>query len=189
MDCLEGILKRRSIRKFTDENIKEEELEALLNSAISAPSPHNEQPWEFLILKEKHTIEKLASKLKEEYIKSGKADEEKAERTYRIVSSAKVILIGFLNIKKLRSDSHNERLMGMQSLAAAAENVLIAANCLGLGAHWRAIPLVRPDIFSDMFRIPDYVEPQWMILLGRPGALPKPKYLQKEGVFHFNGWA
>ncbi len=189
MDCLEGILKRRSIRKFTDENIKEEELDALLDSAISAPSPHNEQPWDFLILKEKQIIEKLALRLKDEYVKSGKADEEKAERTYRIISSANVVIIGFLNTKKLRSDTFNERLMGMQSLAAAAENILIAANCLGLGAHWRAVPLVRPDIFLDMFSIPNYVEPQWMILLGRPGALPKPKSLQKEGVFHFNKWS
>ncbi len=189
MDCLEGVFKRRSIRKFTEEPVYDKEIEILLNSAISAPSPHNEQPWEFLVLKEKALIEKLALKLKDEYIRSGKANEKKAEKSYSIIASAKVIIIGFLNTKKLKNDSYSEKIMGIQSLAAAAENVLISANCLGLGAHWRAIPLVRPDIFLDMFKIPNHFEPQWMILIGRPGESPKNKFLQKEGIFHFNEWA
>jgi len=188
MDCLEGIYTRRSIRNFTDEPVKEEDIKAIMQAAISAPSPHNEQPWDFFIITEKMLIERLASTLKEEYVKSGKADFEKAERTYKIISSAQVILIGLLNIKKLRKENELERIMGIQSLAAVAENILIAANCIGLGAHWRAVPLVRPDIFKEMFLLPEHVEPQWMILLGHKASAPKPKSVIKEGIFHFNKW-
>jgi len=101
-----------------------------------------------------------------------------------VAGYAELIAEGLAFVQKMKV----EKIMGIQSLAAVAENILIAANCIGLGAHWRAVPLARPDIFKKMFVLPDYVEPQWMILLGHKASAPKPKSVIKEGIFHFNKW-
>jgi len=46
LNTLEAIYKRRSIRKFTDESVSEEQIDILLHAAFSAPTAANAQPWE-----------------------------------------------------------------------------------------------------------------------------------------------
>ncbi len=187
VECIEAILSRRSIRKLAEINIDRGTVELLLRAAASAPSAHNLQPWEFIAVDDRRIIESLAAILRSEYIKSGMADEIKAERTYSVIRSASLIIIGFLNLARLRDASPLEKTLGIQSLAAAAENILLAAHCLGLAAHWRAVPLARPDIFRTLFNVPDSVEPQWMIVIGAPAGKPRDKPVRSD-VFHFNQW-
>ncbi|MGC9208327.1 MAG: nitroreductase family protein [Nitrososphaeria archaeon] len=187
MECIEAILSRRSIRKLAEISIDKETVELLLRAAASAPSAHNLQPWEFIAVDDKRIIESLAELLRSEYIKSGLADENKAKKTYSVIRSASLIIIGLLNLTRLRDISPLEKTMGIQSLAAAAENILLAAHCLGLAAHWRAVPLARPDIFRSLFNVPDNVEPQWMIVIGAPAGRPREKPVRSD-VFHFNQW-
>ncbi|HOR54236.1 MAG TPA: nitroreductase family protein, partial [Synergistales bacterium] len=54
--ALEVILSRRSIRKYTDRAIEEGSLELLLRAAMSAPSAHDQRPWEFVILDDRETL-------------------------------------------------------------------------------------------------------------------------------------
>ena len=61
MDLMEAIKKRRSIRKFTDEQIEGWKLEACLEAARWAPSSKNTQPWEFIIIKERNILERIAN--------------------------------------------------------------------------------------------------------------------------------
>ena len=58
MDVLEAIFTRRSIRKFTGEAIKDEDLKTLLKAGFQAPSAHNFQPREYSC-KDKEVIEKI----------------------------------------------------------------------------------------------------------------------------------
>lgn len=54
------IYNRRSIRKYTDQPIEPEKLEAILRAAMAAPSAGNQQPWEFYIVTNKEMIEELS---------------------------------------------------------------------------------------------------------------------------------
>ncbi|MCK5409198.1 MAG: nitroreductase family protein, partial [Candidatus Heimdallarchaeota archaeon] len=54
---MENILSRRSIRKFTDQEVTKEQITSLLKAAMSAPSAGNKQPWEFIIIKNRETLD------------------------------------------------------------------------------------------------------------------------------------
>ena len=56
MDVTKAIVSRRSIRKYTTEPVSDEDIEALLNAAMHAPSAVNEQPWHFVVVKDRETL-------------------------------------------------------------------------------------------------------------------------------------
>lgn len=53
MNVKEAILKRRSIRKYQNIEVSDEQIEELLQSAMAAPSACNKTPWEFYVIKNK----------------------------------------------------------------------------------------------------------------------------------------
>ncbi len=60
MELLDTILKRRSVRTYTDEEIPEEKLEKILQAGLLAPTSRNRKPCEFIVVKDKDTLEKLS---------------------------------------------------------------------------------------------------------------------------------
>lgn len=60
MDVLEALFTRRSIRRYTGEPISEEHLRLLLKAGFSAPSAHNRQPWHFVVVRNRYTLEEIA---------------------------------------------------------------------------------------------------------------------------------
>jgi len=56
---MKAILNRKSIRKYKDIKISDEIIEQLLRAAMAAPSAGNEQPWEFIVLRDKETMKKI----------------------------------------------------------------------------------------------------------------------------------
>ncbi|MGC8661841.1 MAG: nitroreductase family protein [Nitrososphaeria archaeon] len=187
MDCSDAILSRRSVRKFANETVNDAIIQKILLAGASAPSAHNEQPWHFIVLNCEDIKKRLAQEMMNAYITSGKADEVKARKSYDKTVNAPAIIIGCLDTRLLKYQNELEYKMGVQSLAAAAENMLIAANCLGLGSYWRAAPLATAGIIRGVLGIPDYIEPQWMIHLGYAVGEPKAKAL-RSGINHWNRW-
>ena len=59
MELNEVLLKRRSIRKFTDEPVSEEDVLKLLHAGMSGPSACNRTPWEFFVVTNPEILEKL----------------------------------------------------------------------------------------------------------------------------------
>lgn len=60
MEILKEILNRRSIRKYKDKEIPDEVVAKLLHAAMQAPSANNQQPWEFIVVKNKETLKKIS---------------------------------------------------------------------------------------------------------------------------------
>ena len=56
---MDAVFKRRSIRKYTDQEIKDEVVEHLLRAAMAAPSARNRQPWEFVVIDDKEILAKI----------------------------------------------------------------------------------------------------------------------------------
>ena len=61
MEACEALLSRRSIRKYTAEAVTEEDVRALLEAAMAAPSAGNEQPWQFVVITARATLEQIPS--------------------------------------------------------------------------------------------------------------------------------
>ena len=60
MDLLNLLIKRRSIRKYTDAKLPKQYLEMILNAGLLSPSGRNRQPWEFIVVEEKEVLAKLS---------------------------------------------------------------------------------------------------------------------------------
>ena len=57
---IKTILERKSVRKYTDQNITDEQLHTILEAAMSGPSACNARPWSFIVVRDKEMLEKMA---------------------------------------------------------------------------------------------------------------------------------
>jgi nitroreductase len=126
---LQTIRNRRSTRAFKPEQINEEELNAIIEAAIYAPSATNKQPWHFTVVQNKEMLEKLNESFKElakksdnDYVKRV-GDNEKFHVFY---NAPTVILVS--------GDEQNH--YAAVDCATAVENMLIAATSLDIGSCW-----------------------------------------------------
>ena len=147
MNLFEGIQTRRSIRKFESRPVEKAAIEKLLKAAMQAPSAANQQPWEFIIVEDKETLVKLAD----------------AHIYATPIKTAPVGIIVLLNEKYLKAEKYWQ-----QDLAAATENILLAAVELGLGAVWMGIApeAERMSYLRDLFSLPPGVEAFAMLAIG-----------------------
>ncbi len=142
MNTLEVISKRRSIRKFKDLPLSEETLNIILKAATQAPSGKNRQPWKFILVREDKRSEMVAAmrrgitKLKESGMDVGSS-----ERSADIMEVAPVTVFIFNPYGKHPWLPHSvresfENLVDIQSAGAAIQNMLLAAQELGVGSLW-----------------------------------------------------
>jgi len=200
-DFYKVIETRRTIRKFKGEKIPKETLLNLIRAAIWAPSAHNAQPWRFIIIRDKKVKERLAvsmgEKFREDLLANGFSKEEieeKVETSVKRMVSAPVLIIACLTMRDMDKYPDEKRqkaeyVMAVQSVAAAIQNLLLAAHIEGLGACWRCAPLFAKDIVRKVLNIPEDVEPQALIEVGYPDEKPSPPPRKPiEEVLHWEGW-
>ena len=142
MNTLDAIAARRSIRKFEDTPVPEEALRAILNAAIQAPSGKNKQPWRFIVVKGDQRAEMV--RIMREGIAGNKArgrDIGSSEWSARVIEQAPVTVFVFNpeGIVPWKEHSFEEVIwdvVDIQSVGAAIQNMLLAAQDLGLGSLW-----------------------------------------------------
>lgn len=139
MNTLEAIAGRRSIRKFKDTPVSRETISKLLNAAIQAPSGKNRQPWRFVVVRQGKRTEMV--RIMRETIEGLKAQGEdtgSSQWTAGVMEQAPVTIFVF-NPYEEHVDWEGASLMNVvdvQSAGAAIQNLLLAAQDLGLGTLW-----------------------------------------------------
>jgi nitroreductase len=134
---IENILTRRSIRKYKNQQIEDEDLKIILEAAKYAPSGGNSQTWHFTVLQNKEYLLKLNG-----YIRAGFEKLEVNENTYRSVRAAKAASKNdnynfYYNAPTLIIVSNEaDYANAMADSACALENMFLAANSLNLGSCW-----------------------------------------------------
>lgn len=176
---------RRSIRKFSAEPLELELVDRLLSIATRAPSAHNRQPWRFAVLSSPDAKEKLARAMGEKLRADRLADSDNphavrkdVERSYARITNAPVAILVCLTMEDMDSypDARRqaaERLMGVQGVAMAGQNLLLAAHAHGIGGCWMCAPLFAPAVARRALDLPDEWHAQGLILLGWPEGTPK----------------
>ena len=142
MNTLDGIAQRRSIRNFKPNQLPEDVLHTILGAGMQAPSGKNKQPWRFVIVKEDQRPEMV--RILREGIAKEKAeggDPGSSEYTARIMEHAPVTVFVFnpdgLSPWLAHSiDQNFTELVDTQSIGAAIQNMLLAAEDLGVGSLW-----------------------------------------------------
>ena len=177
---------RRSIRRYLPNPVARELIDGLLNTAITAASAHNRQPWRFQLVEAQATKEKLARAMGERLRSDRSRDGDPAEaidadvaRSYARITGAPVLIVVCMtmtDMDRYADDKRNqaERMMATQGTAMAAQNLLLAAHAAGLGACWMCAPLFCPDVVSAALALPADWEPQAIITLGYPADQGKP---------------
>ena len=156
MHLSEAIEKRRSIRKFKQDNVSEQVLIRLIETARLAPSAANLQPLEYLVVNDKKHCQEIFNTLSwAGYIKPHGNPEAGEEPT------AYIIVLANTNI---RSDYYK------YDVGAAVENILLSALNEGLGSCW--IGTVDRESIRKTFHLPGHLVIDSVIALGYPSEAP-----------------
>lgn len=184
MDTLECIAQRRSVRKFTDQDISNEQLKDLMQAARLAPSWANTQCWEFVVVRDQAVKEKLAATLPE----GNPARKAAVEAPVLLVACGRLGTSGFYKGQAATSKGDN---WFMFDVGLAVQNISLAAHAMGLGSV--ILGLFDADSAGSILGLPETVKVAAMMPLGVPAKESKapPRKPLCEFVFanHYeNAW-
>ena len=180
------IRSRRSIRRFTDRPVSRDDLGSLLEAARWAPSNHNRQPWRFLVLEDRETIQQLAGQVQQGVAERLRALPLTASvyaneliQHATVFSQAPVVIVA-LHRQPVRlagavlEGVANRALVSGEplSVAMAVQNLLLAAHALGLGACVLTAPLLAQDQLARAVPVPGGFDLTCFIALGYPDESP-----------------
>ncbi len=149
------VLTRRSIRKYRDDPVDDATVERLLRAGMAAPSAGNQQPWRFIVIRDRATLAQIPT----------------WHPYARMLPSAPVAVL-------VLGDPAGLKWAGMwpQDCSACVQNMLIEAELLGLGAVWLGVhPLPeRESALRELLGIPEHLVPFAVVPFGWPRERKKP---------------
>jgi len=202
LDKIDFLKNRRSIRKYMPREVSERVLDTILEAATWAPSAHNAQPWRLVVIRNSALKLKLAEVMARRWKRDLAKDRVSEKNRENLVtasierfSSGPIVIVPCLTMEEMNhySDKRRQRIefiMAVQSVAAAIQNMLLAAHALGLGACWFCAPLFCPETVGKVLRIPPNFEPQALITLGYPADRPHhPPRKPLKQIVQLDGWS
>lgn len=166
---LNNIFSRKSVRSYTDQPVPEEMVETLLRAAMSAPSGMNVQPWHFVVVNTREMLDRLAKAIPNRMLET---------------APLAIVVCGETMLGEGRPNP-NWKL----DASAATENLLLAAEAMGLGAVWTAADYdARADAVIEVLGIPSNVRPLCVVPIGFPAGNDQPKDKWKPERIHYNKW-
>lgn len=172
MDVLEAIRDRRSIRKFKDTDVPIEVLDELVMHGNLAPSAGNLQARDFIIVKDRDTIKKLAE----------------AAFGQRFIASAPAVIVVCGNLHRIKPYGERGRRMYIyHDAAGAVQNILLAAHRKALATCWIG---AFDDIgVSEALSLPKDIVPMAVIPVGYPDEKPRtPRRYAHSVITHYERW-
>lgn len=161
MELFDAMLKRRSVRKFSDEDITKDQLDRILQAALLAPTSMNRKPCNFMVIENKEKLEKLS-----------KAKDHGADL---IAGANKAIAV---IADTLVADTW------IEDSSIALTYMHLMATDLGIGSCWVQIHLRSRDgedsesIVREILKIDDHYRIVGILALGVPENMPEPHTLE-----------
>jgi nitroreductase len=157
-DFLELVQSRRSIRDYTDQEVTDEQVEAMLKAAMAAPSVQDLRPWHFVVVRERKQLDKLA----------------KAHKHASVLEKAPMAIV-------VCGDEEISNRHWVGDTGAATQNLLLAATAVGLGGVWIGLypNKKRQKYVRELLDIPDRMGVLCVVGLGHPAE-------KKEAISRYN---
>ena len=170
--AIENILARKSVRAYTPKPVENGKVDLLVKAAMAAPTAVNKQPWAFIVIDDRAVLDKLAEELPY------------AKMTAQVPMA--IVVCGDLS-KSLYGE---EDQYWMLDCSAATENLLLAAESMGLGAVWTAVypETERMAKVRTVLSLPRHIVPFNLIPIGYPQHKEEAKDKFKEENIHYNKW-
>jgi len=170
MELYEGILTRRSIRKYTGERIPDGDIDLIIKAGMYAPSANNKRPWHFIIIDDREVMNKIM----------------KAHPYAAMLRDASHAIVVCGDLKKQNAPGYY-----LLDCSAATQNVLLAAHALGYGAVWLGVEPreERVKAISEILQLPQDIRPVAVVSIGVPTEKPAslPQRYEPEKIRH-NNW-
>jgi Nitroreductase len=163
MELQRAILERRSVRKFSEYYVTDEEIKAILEAARWAPSWANTQVWEFIVVRDRDLIEQVTGT----YAENNPATKCSLAASVLIIGCAKIGVSGYKKGEKTTKFSD----WFMFDLGMAVQNLCLKARELGLGTV--VVGLMDQDRCKKVLSVPDEYELVVSIPVGRPAETVK----------------
>lgn len=167
---MKEIFERRSIRKYLDKPVEDEDLHKLLRAGMYAPSAGNERPWHFVVIKNKETLEKIPT----------------FHPHTAMLKEAPLAIVVCGDTSNLKYDGA----FWVQDISACIQNILIEGQYLGLGTCWCGV-YPREELVkevSDLLDLPDHIKPVAIVAVGHPAEAREVKERYKEDRVHHERW-
>lgn len=162
MKKLDFIYNRKSIRKFKNDEVSKEDIVKMLDAAIHAPSPKNQQTWHFVVIQNNELISKISDIVEKNHINLAEMAKEEKQRKlmmnllsyYTCFKNAPVLVVVYskeyymVEETILKDNNASEEVLNelrfpnsaAQGIGAAVENFLLAATELGYGTCYMTGP-------------------------------------------------
>lgn len=162
--AIDNILSRKSVRAYLDKGVEKEKIDLMLRAGMAAPSGKDTRPWEFILISDRAQLDSMAASLP--YAKM------LTQAHYAIVVCGDSVRSSYWYL----------------DCSAAAQNILLAAESLGLGAVWTAAyPYEdRMKVVREHTNLPDTILPLCVIPFGYPATKEQPKQKFDEKKIHYN---
>lgn len=169
---IEDIMTRTSVRAYSDREVGSEQIDTLLRAAMAAPTAGNKQPWRFVVINDKATLNAISENF----------------HTMTMAKDASVAVIMCGDVTATFDGDGRD--YWIQDVSASSENLLLAAHAMGLGAVWCGIypQMSRVEQFSEMLHLPENIIPMACICVGYPAGETTPKDKWKPEYIHYNTW-
>jgi len=166
---LENIKTRRSVRKFSDRQISDGNMDLIIEAGRWAPSGANAQPWQFIVARDRAVIKSIADACYYSVLKS------------RHVGEANVVVV-ILGNPAVGSATY------LQDCTIAGANMTLMANALGIGSCW--IGAFEDDTIRDILAIPEGLKIIALISFGYAAKEPRvtPR-LEHKDIVHLEGYS
>ncbi len=190
MDLFEALSTTRSVRRFTDEPISDDDIMTCIRAATQGPSGGNIQPWQFLVVKEAATRRALGDVYRRAYDRYEPAllrarppartpEDEASFQRMRAASrhlaehlgeAPALVLVLMPNISMTLADAEGPLDVGtpFASVYPAVQNLMLAARGLGIGTTLTTVYRVYQDEARKVCGIPERYEVVALLPMGRP---------------------
>ena len=170
-DAFTVIHSRKSVRSFTGQDVSKDVLDKILRAGMAAPTAVNKQPWSFVVVTDRKTLDNLKDGLPHA----------------KMLDKAGAAIV----VCSIPEKAYEKKVeFAVIDSTCAGENILLAAEALGLGAVWTAAYPYndRMDFVRKTLNIPDTVIPLNVIPIGYPTGVDKPKDKFKPENIHWEKW-
>ncbi len=205
-EFLELVRKRRSVRWFKPVPIPDEYIEKILEAARWAMSGANGQPWEFIVVRDDETKNKMAEahlEVRKEYyaIEMTRIEELRHPAHSRLMVKkpgfvdAPVLLVVCGDRRTLQASVLGGNFLGgeggpggayLKNMANATNNMHLAAAALGLGSQWVSVNRLWERALKALLDVPEILDIHTIVAVGYPAYEPPPSYRRElKEIVHF----
>lgn len=173
MDTIQTILRRVSVRQYSDQEIPEEALRTILEAGMSGPSCTNARDWSFVVVRDPETLNKMA------------------DANGRPATPLRDAKLGILVCGDLERAFKGAPDYWVIDGSIAAQNMILAASALGIGSVWLGTwpQMDRVEKQRALFGLPESQVPHSIIAFGYPREPSgKEKLLFEPDRVHYEKW-